>query len=196
MAERLLGQKVPGQAFVISAPAGTGKTTLTTMLKHEFPNRIISSISYTTRKPRPMEVEGAHYHFINREEFEKRIHANDLLEHVQLYDDYYGTSRSWTEQQLAQGQHLLLVIDTQGAMQLKGKLPATFIFIKPPSLDILRMRLESRKTETREVIEKRLAWAEKEMESARLYDYQITNDDLELTYAILRSIVIAQTHHT
>jgi guanylate kinase len=135
-----------------------------------------------------------HYHFVSRQEFEVKIAQDDLLEYVCLYGDYYGTSRSWVESRLKKGKHVILVIDTQGAAQLKSKLKALFIFVKPPSLQELRRRLNHRGTECGEAIEKRLAWAEREIDAAKNYDYMIVNDDLETAYQVLKSIVIAEEH--
>ncbi len=189
----LLGESAEGLAFVVSAPAGTGKTTLVQRLVHEFPS-IIASISYTTRQPREGEIAGVHYHFVSPCEFEAKIAAGDFLEYVKLYETYYGTSRQWIKQQQEQGKHVVLVIDTQGALQLKKLFSAVFIFIHPPSLESLRMRLIQRQTEKPEMIEKRLAWAQIELEAAQQYDYQVINDDLEIAYQVLRSIFIAESH--
>lgn len=191
--ESLLGHEIKKQIFVVSAPAGTGKTTLVNKLVEEFPG-IIASISYTTRQPRPGEIEGVHYNFISDAAFQAKIAASDFLEYVQLYGTYYGTSRQWIADQQNQGKHIVLVIDTQGALKLKGHLPATFVFIKPPSLEVLRTRLMNRQTESLEMVEKRLEWARQELEAAQQYDYQIINDDLTIAYQILRSIVIAECH--
>ncbi len=191
--ERLLGQATEKHIFVVSAPAGTGKTTLVNQLVQEFPD-IIASVSYTTRSPRPNEIEGVHYNFISEVAFRAKIEAADFLEYVELYGTYYGTSRQWIADQQRQGKHIVLVIDTQGALKLKGQLPATFIFICPPSLEVLRTRLINRQTESPEMVEKRLAWALTELEVAQQYDYEIINDDLAIAYQILRSIVIAECH--
>lgn len=191
--ESLLGHETKKQIFVVSAPAGTGKTTLVNKLIEEFPG-IIASISYTTRQPRPGEIEGVHYNFISDAAFQAKIAASDFLEYVQLYGTYYGTSRQWIADQQNQGKHIVLVIDTQGALKLKGHLPATFVFIKPPSQEVLRTRLMKRQTESLEMVEKRLEWARQELEAAQQYDYQIINDDLAIAYQILRSIVIAECH--
>lgn len=182
-----------GILFVISAPAGTGKTTLVEMLMQEYPH-VMASVSCTTRKPRPGEVEGKHYFFITETEFERRKIAGDFLEHVNLFDSFYGTSNGFIEEELSKGHHVVLTIDTQGALRLKGQIPAVFIFIAPPSIQELRRRLVSRKTETKEKIDSRIAWAEKELQAASQYDYQIVNDDLRQAYQVLRSIVIAEEH--
>lgn len=192
--ESLLGDHKTGKLFVISAPAGTGKTTLVQKLIQEFSPSLMASISYTTRLPREGEQEGIHYHFITESDFEKRIATTEFLEYVKLYGIYYGTSRRWVEEQQNLGKHVILVIDTQGALQLKGLFPAVYIFISPPSLDVLRARLINRQTETAETLAKRLDWAQKELQVAPYYDYQIVNDDLDLAYQVLRSIIIAECH--
>jgi guanylate kinase len=189
----LLGNRERGLLFVISAPAGTGKTTLIQMLMQEFPH-VITSISFTTRKPRPGEIPGEHYHFVTAEEFKRKIEQGDFLEFVQLYGDDYGTSKRWVEEQLSRGKYVILNIDTQGALQLKNKFPAVFIFILPPSVEELRQRLIHRKTEPEAVIEQRLAWAQREIELASCYDYNVVNENLVTAYQVLRSILIAEDH--
>lgn len=195
MTETLLGDREAGKLFILSAPAGTGKTTLMQRLTKEFPS-IIASISYTTRPPREREIPGVHYHFISENEFLSKIAIGDFLEHVKLYETYYGTSKQWVEEQLRKKKHVVLVIDTQGSIQLKGKIPFISIFVHPPSLETLRYRLEQRQTESEEVIEKRLEWAKKELIIGGQYDYQLVNDNLEVAYQVLRSIFIAECHRT
>lgn len=184
-----------GRLFIVSAPAGTGKTTLMKRLVTEFPN-IVASISFTTRAPRPGEREGIDYFFITRDVFEEKINSSDFLEYVILYGTYYGTSRSWVLQQLQSGKHVVLVIDTQGAFEVKEKVSAVSIFIRPPSLNILKERLTARRTERAEEIAERIAWAEKELSRANNYDYQFVNEDLDQAYRILSSIFIAETHRS
>lgn len=190
---KLLGNTKPGRLFVLSAPAGTGKTTLVRMLTKEFPC-VAESISFTTRAPRAGEVPGADYHFISVEEFNQRLADGEFLEHAQVFDHLYGTSRKLVERDLNEGKHVVLVIDTQGALQLRGRVPATFIFVSPPSLEELRVRLGRRSADTPASIEQRLSWAAKEMALAPHYDYHIINENLEVAYAVLRSIVIAEEH--
>lgn len=190
---KVLGNQKQGLLFVISAPAGTGKTTLAHLLCEEF-SCVVESISYTTRPPRLGEVHGKHYFFISHEEFKKMEERGDFLETAHVFEHYYGTSKSQVMAQQEAGYHVLLVIDTQGAKQLRGKIEMRSIFISPPSIEILRERLERRKTETEETIQKRLSWAKHEMEAAMSYDYQIVNDDLTVAYAVLRSILIAEEH--
>lgn len=192
MPKLLCGLK-EGIIFVVSAPAGTGKTTLVRMLCEEF-DCVQESISFTTRPARANEVPGRDYHFISKEEFEKRIAENDFLEYATVFGHYYGTSKSAVDESIKLGKHVVLVIDTQGAMQIKKKLDAVFVFLIPPSMSELRRRLESRKSESPEVIEERLSWAEKEISIANRFDYQIVNDHLKTAYEVLRSILIAEAH--
>lgn len=191
--QKLLEESNRGRVFIVSAPAGTGKTTLVHMLVHEFSN-VIESISYTTRQPRKGEIDGVHYNFISNDEFQARITSGDFLEYVSLYGYWYGTSRLWVETQLALGKHVVLVIDTQGALQLKGVYSATYIFVGPPSVEELRRRLMKRGTETIEKIEERLMIVNKELEAIQYYDYFVINRDLNIAYQVLRSILIAETH--
>ncbi len=195
MTQKVLGKLSYGLSFVISAPAGTGKTTLSQMLRQEFPC-IVESISYTTRKPRANEVKGVDYFFISEEEFKAKIQAQEFLEYAKVFDHYYGTSKSFVESERKKGHHVVLVIDTQGAMQIKSKLDVISIFVLPPSIEELERRLRMRKTDTDEAIAKRLSWAEKEMQMAPFYDYQIVNFDLKKAYDVLRSIVISEEHRT
>ena len=182
-----------GLVFIISAPAGTGKTTLVQRLVQDFKN-VKQSISFTTRQPRPGELDGIDYYFVSKEAFEAKVAKGDFLEHVELYGDYYGTSREWVENQQNEGNHVVLVIDTQGGLKLKDKIPAVYIFLEPPSLEELKRRLLSRKTEQSQVIDKRLACVEREMEQGKQYDYKIINDQIEDAYQVLKSILIAEGH--
>lgn len=191
---KLLGNLKEGLVFVISAPAGTGKTTLVRMLCDEF-DCVTESVSFTTRPARANEAPGRDYHFITVPEFQKKIADNDFIEYAQVFGHYYGTSRSALETKLKDGKHVVLIIDTQGALQLMERIDATFIFIVPPNLSELRHRLETRKSDSEEVIVQRLSWAEREISFAYRYDYQIVNDHLKIAYEVLRSILIAEEHH-
>jgi len=182
-----------GMPFIVSAPAGTGKTTLVKMLATEFPC-VIASISYTTRLPRAGEIDAIHYNFVTHDEFEKKINSGDFLEYVKLYGDYYGTSRSWVEEHLNAGKHVVLVIDTQGAALLREHWKIVSIFVNPPSLEVLKQRLVSRGTESIDTIERRLALAKHEMDASHTYDYIIVNENLDTAYQVLRSIFIAEEH--
>lgn len=190
---KVLGKLKKGIIFIVSAPAGTGKTTLVHMLLKEF-NCVVQSISCTTRKPRPGEVNGKDYNFIAIPEFEQKIKAGEFLEYTSVFGHYYGTCRKFLEEQQNLGKHVVLVIDTTGAMFLKKSLNAVFIFIHPPSMEILKERLIHRKSESSTAIEERLSLAKKEMSLAVHYDYQIVNDRLDNAYDVLRSILIAEEH--
>jgi guanylate kinase len=194
MTKHLLGNTVEGFVFILSAPAGTGKTTLARMLTDEF-DCIVESISWTTRPMRPGEIEGKDYYFIDKKKFEDKVRHGEFLEYVEVFGYYYGTARADLLIEQKRGKHVFLVIDTQGAMKLKvERFPAIFIFVYPPSLEELRVRLEKRKTDSEKSIEKRLLWAKEEIALARHYDYCFVNDDLSNAYAILRSIVIAEEY--
>lgn len=182
-----------GLVFIISAPAGAGKTTLVNRLTQEYAH-IKQSVSFTTRSPRPQEIDGVHYNFISKESFDQMIASKDFLEYVNLYGDQYGTSLKAMESEQQKGHHIVLVIDVQGALQLRKTLDAVFIFIKPPSIEALRDRMLLRQTEDIATIKERLKWAVHEMAAASEYDYEIINDDLEAAYEALKSIVIAEEH--
>lgn len=191
----LLGNRSKGLVWIVSAPGGTGKTTLVHMLVKEFPE-IVVNISYTTREPRVGEVNGVDYHFISEATFKQKIDDNDFFEYVQLYGAYYGTCKRRIEQQQEQGKHVVLVIDVQGKRRLQEQTQSISIFIEPPSLKVLRERLIHRKTETEEQISERLEWAKIELEAAASYDYRMINDDLSTAYRVLKSIVVAECHRT
>lgn len=182
-----------GLVFVVSAPAGTGKTTLVRMLLEEF-HHVGISVSFTTRPPRINEVPDRDYVFIDLPQFEKKIEEGEFLEYAKVFNNYYGTSRKFVEAQQEKGKHVILVIDTQGAQHIRKQLDAIFIFISPPSLEELRTRLCRRMSETEDAIEHRLSWAEKEIAMAPKYDYHIVNDHLKVAYDALRSILIAEEH--
>ncbi len=192
---KLLGNQKKGLLFVISAPAGTGKNTLVDRLKREF-HCVTESVSFTTRPPRIGEENGVHYHFVSLKVFRKKVEGDEFLEHAHVFDHDYGTSKAEIQKSQKEGRHVVLVIDTQGALFLKKKVEGVFIFIEPPSLGELKRRLMSRKTESGEMIEKRLEWAKEEMKAAKHYDYLIVNEDLEIAYQVLRAIFIAEEHRT
>ena len=188
----MLSKKPKGLLIVISAPSGTGKTTLTRMLLEEFPHMEFS-VSFTTRPPRPGEVNGKDYWFVSKEEFLKRIEEGDFLEWAEVYGNLYGTSKSQVLKALNEGKDVLLDIDPQGALQVKENFPdAVLIFILPPSLKELERRLRKRGTDSEEVIEKRLKIAREEIRRAPLYDYIVVNDSLEVAYGRLKSIITAE----
>ena len=193
MNQKVIGNLKRGLFFILSAPAGTGKTTLVNKLQKEF-DCVVESVSFTTRSPRKDEIDGVHYNFISQDEFAKKIKNKDFLEYAQVFDNYYGTDKNHVMDLQEKGKHVFLVIDTQGAMQLRGKLPGVFIFILPPSKEILKSRLRARQTEDEKETVLRLSQAEKEMLAAEHYDYVIINDELDVAYDVLRSIVIAEEH--
>jgi guanylate kinase len=182
-----------GLLFVLSAPAGTGKTTLAEKLVTNMP-RLIESVSYTTRPPRNNEIDGIHYFFISKETFEIKIAEGEFLEYAEVFGHYYGTSKNFVQRQIENGKHILLVIDTQGAVAIKQKRDSILIFLAPPSLDVLKQRLLHRSTESFEEMQKRLAQAEHELAQMKFYDYCIVNDSLETAYDALRAIIIAEEH--
>lgn len=195
MSQKVLGNLSRGLVFVVSAPAGTGKTTLVRMLVSEFPEVVQESVSCTTRAPRAGEVQGKDYHFLTEEEFEKKRWEGEFLEYANVFGKWYGTSRKQLEEKLLEGKHVVLVIDTQGALHLQEMgFEATYIFVAPPSLEVLKERLAKRQTESEEKRLERLSWAQKEIEQASFYDFQVVNGDLNVAYEVLKSIVIAQEH--
>ena len=182
-----------GVLFVISGPSGVGKGTINQKLFAEFDGEVAFSVSATTRGPREGEIDGKHYFFISRQEFESRVANNEFLEHAQFAGNCYGTPRSYVLDLLAQGVSVILEIDLQGAIQVKERMPESVsIFILPPSFEELESRLRGRGTETPDKIEKRLAAAKHEIEMAHIYDYRIVNDDLEEAYAKLRDIFVSE----
>lgn len=180
-----------GEFFILSAPAGTGKTTLAACLLKEIPS-LHQSISYTTRAPREGEKDGVHYFFISREDFQKKIDAGEFLEYAESFGDYYGTSKSWTEKERKKGFDILLVIDTQGARQVRKKETVTSIFLLPPSLDELERRLRRRATESADVIERRLKRAQEEMDAAKEYDFRVVNEDIGTALETLKAIILSK----
>jgi guanylate kinase len=184
-------KKNKGILFVISGPSGAGKTTLYKKAISVLPH-LMHSVSYTTRSPRTGEVNGRDYTFINREEFMTMIHKKEFAEWAEIHGELYGTARKRLEEIMNSGVDAILDIDVQGAMQLKEKLPGgVYIFILPPSLEILRERLEQRMANVKEEIEKRLAAALEEMKKYPEYDYVIVNSIFEDAFKELESIIIA-----
>lgn len=175
---------------VLAAPSGAGKTTLCEMLLKEFP-KFTLSISTTTRGKRPNEEAGTHYHFVTREEFQKKIDLGDFAEWAEVHGNRYGTSKSVIDAALKQGKHLLFDIDVQGAMSLQKHYGnrVLLIFIHPPSMAILEKRLRDRKGDSPEAIEKRLQNAYNEVAWSQKFQYQLTNDDLPKTYSELKKII-------
>jgi guanylate kinase len=181
----------PGNVFVVSAPSGAGKSTLVQRLVQSVPD-LVFSISFTTRKPRPGEVDGRDYFYIEDERFEAMIREGGFVEWVQVYGHRYGTGREWLEGVLATGRDVLLDIETTGAQNLRKAIPdARMIFILPPSAASLEQRLRSRGKDSDEQIAIRMRHARHELELYPAYDYLVMNDDLELAYRQFESIVHA-----
>ena len=178
--------------FVIAAPSGAGKTTLVKALVTRSPE-LRFSISYTTRKKRSNEADGVDYLFVSVDEFARLRAQGDLLESAEVFDNHYGTSRKQVEQHLQDGHHVILEIDWQGAAQVREAKPeCVTIFILPPSRDELEHRLRSRRTDSEEVIQRRLRDALGDMSHWSEFDYAIINDDLERAVADLEAILAGQ----
>ncbi|WP_025644610.1 MULTISPECIES: guanylate kinase [Psychrobacter] len=192
-----------GSLFIITAASGTGKTSLVKQLLATT-NDLTVSISHTTRAPRPGEIDGHHYHFIDKEVFVSAIGEGKFLEHAEVFGNYYGTAEASVRAQLEAGIDVILEIDWQGALQVKKIFTdATMIFILPPSLSTLRQRLAGRAQDSAEVIEQRLAGAVTEMAQYVHFDYVIINDNFEVALTELKAIIVAdrqtlsrqQRHH-
>ena len=189
-------EKMKGFLIVISAPSGTGKTTLYSMLMKSVCG-IQYSISYTTRKPRKGEINGKDYFFVSKEEFRKMIERGEFLEWAEVHGHLYGTSRSQIEKAIREGKDVLLDIDTQGAINIKNQIKdAVLIFILPPSWEELERRLKLRGTENQEEIKKRLKTAREEVKKINFYDYVIVNDEIQKAFEQLKSIIIAERCRT
>jgi guanylate kinase len=185
-----------GILFVVSAPSGAGKTTLCEALLAADLG-LAYSVSTTTRKPRPGEKDGVHYHFVSDEEFRRLREAGEFAECAEVHGHWYGTRRSVIEEARTKGRDLLFDIDVQGARQLRRSFPdGVFIFIYPPSMASLEERLRRRKTETAEDLARRLANARVEIREAWAYDYVVVNDDLDRAIEKFRSIVRAEALRT
>ncbi|MFZ5996294.1 MAG: guanylate kinase [Nitrospirota bacterium] len=178
-----------GSLFVISAPSGAGKTTLCQRLCERL-SGIKHSVSFTTRKPRPGELNDVHYTFVDKDTFRAMAAQGDFVEWAEVHGNFYGTSRKRIEEMLSAGLDVLLDIDVQGARQIRqNAADCRFIFILPPSMEVLRMRLAGRMSDTEEVIERRLRNAVKEIGEYKNYDYVIINDIFEEALTDLVAIV-------
>ena len=179
--------------LVISAPSGAGKTTVTRGLLKAFPE-IQFSVSMCTRPKRDNERDGIDYFFVSRENFKDSIARGDLVEWTKIYDDYYGTSRQVVENMLSAGMNVIFDIDNHGAQAIKKLYPdnAVLIFILPPFIEDLKIRLLGRMTDSQEEIEKRLLGAEKELQAISCYDYWIINEDVDISIEKLSTIIIAE----
>lgn len=183
-----------GIPIVLSAPSGTGKTTLAHLLVNSM-DKLLLSVSYTTRSRRGTEQDGVNYHFISVEQFKAMIDKNEFLEWAKVHDNYYGSGLEWTKENLSNGLNVLFDIDVQGGLQIKNNYPeAVTIFITPPSFDELEKRLLFRGTETHDNIKKRLESARGEiLIGLENYDYVINNEKLDRALFDLTAIIRA--HH-
>ena len=186
-------QNRKGLLLVISGPAGVGKGTINLSLISRNSD-IRMSVSATTRSPRPGEIDGVHYFFKSEEEFQKMIEDGAFLEYMRVFNThYYGTPKSFVEQELDEGRSVILEIDVQGAMRVKAAYPdAVLIFIAPPSMSELKSRLIHRGTESSEAIDRRFETAYQEMKYIDRYDYVVVNDILDLAIARTEDIIVAE----
>ena len=185
-----------GLLFVVSAPSGAGKTSLCRAVTDAVEN-LTHSVSYTTRKPRPGEIDGRDYFFVSQKRFQEMLQAGDFAESAEVHANLYGTSRRVLEDMVSKGIDVILDIDTQGAKQIKKKFEsAVFIFILPPSLDILEERLRNRKSDLEEEIKRRMTRAREEIKDYGMYDYLIVNRDFDRALAELHSIIVAERCRT
>lgn len=181
-----------GSLIILSGPSGAGKSTVVAKAM-EGRSDICFSVSVTTRNPRPGEVDGVNYFFINRERYDEMVANGELLEHAVYVNNGYGTPRKYVEEKLDAGMNVILDIEIQGARQVKEKMPeAIKIFFVPPTLEELERRLKGRGTETDEVIAGRMARARQEYAEADFYDYIIVNNDIDTAAAELSAILTAE----
>ncbi len=181
-----------GLLFIVSAPSGTGKTTLVERLVHMVPNLRMSR-SYTSRPARAGEHDGVDYNFISRERFEGMVRENEFLEWADVFGNYYGTCAADTERSLANGTDVVLVIDVQGARQVRSRGIETIgIFVLPPSAGILEQRLRGRSKDSEEQIGRRLEVARREVDEFSQYEYLVVNDAVDAAVERLRAIVMAE----
>jgi guanylate kinase len=185
-------KRTRGLLFVVSAPSGAGKTSLCKAITDSLED-LTHSISYTTRKPRPGEIDGRDYYFVSQDRFQTMIKAGDFAEWAEVHSNLYGTSRRVLDDMIVKGIDVILDIDTQGAKQIRAKFAsAVFVFIMPPSLDILEERLRNRKSDHEDEIKKRMQRAREEIRDYGLYNYIIVNRDFDRALTELRSIILAE----
>ena len=183
-----------GKLVVLTGPSGVGKGTLLRSLLQRHPDLYVS-ISVTTRAPRPGEVDGQHYYFVNRTQFERMVAAGELLEWAEFAGNYYGTPRLAVEQQVQQGKCVILEIELEGARQVRQTFPTAFrIFILPPSLNELEFRIRNRGQDSEEAIARRLQRARAEIDAASEFDIQIINDDFEKALTEIEAALFVPVH--
>ena len=179
-----------GMLIVLSGPSGVGKGTVRKAIFDQPGNDFQYSISMTTRKPRPGEVNGKDYFFVSKEEFEQKIQAGEMLEYAKYVDNYYGTPLKWINDTLDAGKDVFLEIEVNGAMQVRSKSPnGVFIFLTPPDLMELKQRLIHRGTDSTEVINKRIKKAFSEIEMMQNYDYAVVNDEVPNAVEKVKEII-------
>ncbi len=184
-----------GKLFVIAAPSGAGKTSLVRALMERMP-QLRFSISYTTRQRRETEQHGRDYFFVDRSEFDRMVAQSEFLEHAKVFDNCYGTARAQVESMLERGENVLLEIDWQGAQQVRRSMPeCRTIFILPPSREALEQRLRGRRTDSDEVIARRLRDSIADMSHWNEFDYVVVNDDFERATRDLEAIAMGQGEH-
>jgi guanylate kinase len=200
MAKR--AKKRHGLLVVVSGPSGVGKSTVVRKLL-KLDDNLKLSISATTRPPRPGESDGEHYFFISREEFDRKVKKSEFLEWANVHSYYYGTPTGWMDEQLLRGKTIVCEVDVQGAASIKetveaGKLhaAAVFVFLIPPSVDILAFRLKKRKTEDEEVVNYRLRAAIAELQVMEKYDYIVVNDKVESAAEKIKAIINVERERT
>ena len=186
------GVPAGGQLFVVSAPSGTGKTTVVERLVQVVPELTMSR-SYTSRQARAGERDGVDYNFVSRTTFEAMVARGEFLEHADVFGNLYGTGRADAEDLMASGKDVVLVIDVQGAGQVRaGGIPLVTIFVLPPSFEVLEQRLRGRGKDSNDAIRRRLDTARGEVAAYEGYDYVVVNDDLDACVTAMRSIILAE----
>jgi len=174
--------------FIVSAPSGCGKTSLVKALINDVPG-ISVSVSHTTRKPRPGEVNGKNYHFVSKDVFDTMVKENAFVEYAKVFDNYYGSSRKSIQDEISNNKDVILEIDWQGAKQIKENEAALSIFILPPSKEALHSRLQNRDQDSQDVIDKRMSEAEAEMCHFYEFDFVIINDNFDSALNDLKHII-------
>lgn len=189
---KLINRK-KGMLIVVSAPSGTGKTTLCRKLVNEI-DKAVFSVSLTSRPPRPGEKNGRDYFFFKEKDFKQRADQGQLLEWARVHGSYYGTSAEFVRRGLEKGSYLFFDIDVQGGKQIKKKFPeAVLIFLMPPSMEELKKRITGRKSDSEKEIQKRLSNARSEINAAGFYDYLVINSDIDQAAKDLKSIIKAES---